>query len=183
MSVAFIGLGSNLDDPATHVLRAFSELSELRHTSLVARSSLYSSKAVGYDFQPNYVNAVAKVETTLSPTEMLQQLLEIEAKHGRVRTFQNAPRTLDLDLLIFGELIISDEALKLPHPRMHQRAFVLHPLLEIEPNCQIPGKGPANEWLAGCLEQLICLFASKHISKPRFQKFSINEQTGTGDWF
>lgn len=175
MSIAFIGLGSNLDNPAAHVLRAFSELSELNHTRLVAQSSLYSSKAVGYDDQPNYINAVAKVESALSPTEMLQQLLEIEARHGRIRTFQNAPRTLDLDLLIFDELIVSDITLKLPHPRMHQRAFVLHPLIEIEPNCRIPGLGTAKEWVSECRDQLVCLLTTMPMNKPCYQEFAINE--------
>lgn len=175
MSVAFIGLGSNLNDPATHVLRAFSELAELRDTKLIACSSLYSSRAVGYDQQPDYINAVAKVESDLSPAELLDQLLAIEAKHGRVRTFQNAPRTLDLDLLMFDGLIVSGRTLMLPHPRMHQRAFVLYPLLEIEPNCRIPGRGPAEEWAAGCRDQLVSLLHCRDNQRARQQEPSISE--------
>ena len=140
---AFVALGANLDDPADQVERAFPELARLPRTRLLARSSLYLTKPVGYTEQPDFINAVALIETTLSPRQLLDQLLAIEQRHGRRREFRNAPRTLDLDLLLYGALVMHEPGLTLPHPRMHERAFVLAPLLEIAPACIIPAVGPA----------------------------------------
>ena len=152
---AFIGLGSNLADPEQQILRAFSELARLPHTRLKASSSLYRSAPVGYADQPDFINAVAWLETTLAPHQLLQALLDLEHRHGRERTFRDAPRILDLDLLMYDGLICHEPGLTLPHPRMHQRAFVLHPLLEIAPDCLIPGRGAATPWLETCADQPI----------------------------
>ena len=152
---AFIGLGSNLAEPETQILRAFDELARLPHSRLKATSSLYRSAPVGYADQPDFINAVAWLETTLTPQQLLQALFDLEHRHGRERTFRNAPRILDLDLLMYDGLICHEECLTLPHPRMHQRAFVLQPLLEIAPHCVIPGRGAASPWLEACSGQLV----------------------------
>ncbi len=153
--VATIGLGANLNDPAAQVEYALGELDRLPGTRLVARSALYASAPVGYVDQPDFVNAVAQVETALSPRALLAALLDIEHRHGRERSFRNAPRTLDLDLLLYGDARFHEEGLTLPHPRMHERAFVLQPLLEIAPDAAIPGHGRAADWLAGCADQSV----------------------------
>jgi 2-amino-4-hydroxy-6-hydroxymethyldihydropteridine diphosphokinase len=141
VTVAYVGIGSNLDDPRTQVLASFRELDELPHTRVVKRSSLYRSAPVGYAPQPDFVNAVAQLETGLPAARLLAELQEIEARHGRSRSFANAPRTLDLDLLLFGNSQMNAPGLKIPHPRMHERAFVLAPLVEISPDVEIPGRG------------------------------------------
>ncbi len=145
--VAYIGLGSNLGDAVSQVQRAFTDLGQLTDTKLVARSSLYRSAPVDYLDQPDFVNAVAKLETTLSARALLQALLQIEHQHGRERTFRNAPRTLDLDVLLYDDLQFHEHGLTIPHPRMHERAFVLRPLLEIAPEIDIPAVGPAQQAL------------------------------------
>lgn len=147
-SSAFVALGSNLAEPEAQVLQAFAALSALPHTQLLAQSALYRSAPVGYVAQPDFINAVALLETTLSAADLLQSLLQIERECGRIRDFRNAPRTLDLDLLLYGDLIMHEAGLTLPHPRMHERAFVLLPLVEIAPDCVIPGKGLASDYLA-----------------------------------
>lgn len=131
--VATIGLGANLNDPAAQVEYALAELDRLPGTRLLTRSSLYASTPVGYVDQPDFVNAVAQVETALAPRALLAALLDIEHRHGRERSFRNAPRTLDLDLLAYGTARIESARLTLPHPRLHERAFVLWPLAEIAP--------------------------------------------------
>lgn len=148
--IAFIGLGSNLENPRRQLLRAFAELGELPDTRLIARSSLYRSAPVGYTDQPEFVNAAAKIRTNLTPQALLQALLQIEHRHGRERTFRNAPRTLDLDVLLYDDMQLHEHGLTIPHPQMHMRAFVLQPLLEIEPGCNIPGLGPAQQALHAC---------------------------------
>ena len=145
---AYIGLGANLDDPAAQVELAMDELARLPQSRLAARSSLYASAPVGYAEQPDFINAVAALETALSPRALLEAMLGIEHHHHRNRTFRNAPRTLDLDLLLYGEAHFHEENLTLPHPRMHERAFVLLPLLEIAPDLAIPGHGRADLLLA-----------------------------------
>ena len=149
MTLAYIGIGSNLDEPQAQVERAFDELARLPRTRLSARSSLYRTAPVGYAAQPDFVNAVAELDTSLRARELLAELLAIEARHGRRRSFANAPRTLDLDLLLFGDLRIDEAHLVVPHPRMHERAFVLRPLVEIAPQAVIPGAGSAAALLAG----------------------------------
>jgi 2-amino-4-hydroxy-6-hydroxymethyldihydropteridine diphosphokinase len=133
VTIAYVGIGSNLDGPRSQVLAAFEELEQLPHTRVVKRSSLYRSAPVGYAAQPDFVNAVARLETGLAAERLLAELQAIEARHGRRRDFRDAPRTLDLDILLYGELALRTPELEIPHPRMHERAFVLEPLLEIAP--------------------------------------------------
>ncbi len=151
--LAFIALGSNLDDPQAQVKRGFAALASLSNTTLLAQSSLYRSAPVGYANQPDFINAVAKIATELSPQALLQALLAIEHQYGRERSFQNAPRTLDLDVLLYDDLILHEVGLTIPHPHMHLRAFVLRPLLELQADCVIPAVGLAEKALQGCLEQ------------------------------
>lgn len=150
---AYIGLGANLNDPAAQIVQAFDELDRIAGTRLVARSSLYASAPVGYVDQPDFINAVAQLKTTLAPRALLTALLEIEQRHGRERVFRNAPRTLDLDLLLYGAAHFHEDHLSLPHPRLTERAFVLLPLTEIAPELVIPGKGRASDWIASCADQ------------------------------
>ena len=152
---AFVALGSNLAEPEAQVLQAFAALNALPQTQLRAQSALYRSAPVGYAAQPDFINAVVLLETALSAPDLLQSLLNIERDCGRIREFRNAPRTLDLDLLLYGDLIMHEAGLTLPHPRMHERAFVLLPLLEIAPDCIIPGKGLAADYLAAVDAQAI----------------------------
>lgn len=153
MTIAYIGLGSNLAEPRSQVERALGELDALPQTRLMARSSLYRTAPVGYAAQPDFVNAVAAVETGLGAHELLHELQELEAAHERRRSFPDAPRTLDLDLLLFGDERIADGGLVVPHARMHQRAFVLAPLVEIAPDAVIPGRGAARDLLERCRDQ------------------------------
>ena len=164
---AFIGLGSNLEDPCSQLQRAFVDLEGLPDTRLVAHSSLYCSAPLGcpeqpgfpnqpdFQNQPDFVNAVAKIETDLTPQVLLKKLLQIEHQHGRERTFRNAPRTLDLDILLYDDVQLHEHGLTIPHPQMHRRAFVLQPLLEIAPDASIPGVGQAALALAKCRDQIL----------------------------
>ena len=145
---AYIALGSNLEEPQRQLQAGFAALARLPDTQLVAQSSLYRSAPVGYANQPDFVNAVAVIHTTLTPRALLDALLSIERMHGRVREFPNAPRTLDLDIALYGERVINEPGLTVPHPRMHQRAFVLAPLAEIAPDAQVPGHGRVRDLLA-----------------------------------
>ena len=145
---AFVGLGANLDNPMQQVRHAIRELDAIGRTRVVAVSSMYRSVPVGYRDQPDFVNAVAKLQTELSPRELLGALHVIENRHGRQRSIRNAPRTLDLDLLSYGKLIVQEEGLTLPHPRMHEQAFVLLPLAEIAPDASLPGRAPVSQLLA-----------------------------------
>jgi 2-amino-4-hydroxy-6-hydroxymethyldihydropteridine diphosphokinase len=117
-------------------MEAFAALDQLPHTRVVKKSSLYRSAPIGHAAQPDFINAVAELETGLPAERLLAELQALEARHGRQRSFPNAPRTLDLDVLLFGNAVLDTPSLKLPHPRMHERAFVLKPLLEIAP--QLP---------------------------------------------
>ena len=145
--VAFVALGGNLDNPVAQVNAGFVALATLPATRVTARSSLYRSAPVGYAGQPDFINAVAALETALAPRVLLEGLLDIERRHGRVRQFLNAPRTLDLDVLLYGEAQLQEDGLTIPHPRMHERAFVLLPLAEIAPRCVIPGRGAVTDLL------------------------------------
>jgi 2-amino-4-hydroxy-6-hydroxymethyldihydropteridine diphosphokinase len=153
VTIAYIGLGSNLAEPRSQVESALGELDALPRTRLVARSSLYRTAPVGYAAQPDFVNAVAAVETGLGAHELLHELQALEAAHERRRSFPDAPRTLDLDLLLFGDEHIADRGLVVPHARMHERAFVLAPLVEIAPDAVIPGRGAARDLLERCRDQ------------------------------
>jgi 2-amino-4-hydroxy-6-hydroxymethyldihydropteridine diphosphokinase len=147
----FIALGSNLENPLFQVRRGMDLLSGLKHSCVVKRSSLYRSAPVGKIDQPDFINAVVQMETGLTAHQLLDVLLEIEQACGRVRTYPNAPRILDLDILLYEQLQYCDTRLILPHPRMHERTFVLQPLLEITAGgCMIPGRGSIAECLAAC---------------------------------
>jgi len=152
---AYVGLGSNLERPREQVLAAYAELERLPETTLTARSSLYRSAPLGYTAQPDFVNAVAKLLTALTPERLLAELREIERRHDRRRSVRDGPRTLDLDLLLYGDAEIDTPALSVPHPRMHERAFVLAPLAEIEPQASVPGRGTVSELLSRCAGQRI----------------------------
>ena len=136
---AFVALGSNLSDPPAQIRRALQALAAMPGTRLVRWSSLYRNPPAGYLDQPEFVNAVAEIETRLAPRDLLEQLLAIECAHGRVREFPNGPRTLDLDILLYGERAVREPKLTIPHPRMLERAFVLVPLAEIAPKTVLPG--------------------------------------------
>ena len=159
MHTAFIALGSNLGDPEAKVREGIAALAGLPQSRLAAASSLYHSAAVGYADQPDFINAVAQIATALAPQALLAALLALERHYGRERSFRNAPRTLDLDLLLYDAQHIAEPGLVVPHPRMHQRAFVLAPLVEIAPACVIPGMGSASDWLARCADQSVSRLA------------------------
>ena len=153
---AYIGLGSNLDDPATQIRAGMAALARLAETRVEVCSSLYHSAPVGRQDQPDFVNAVCRVRTGLAPLALMHDLLEIESQHGRERRGEKGgPRTLDLDLLLYGGEAIQSAALTVPHPRLHERAFVLYPLSELEPDLVIPGHGSLRELLAGCSGQRV----------------------------
>jgi len=151
--VAFVGLGSNLSEPLTQVAHAIASLDGLPLTHVVKCSSLYRSDPVGYLDQPDFINAVVQVETGLTPRGLLEALLALELECGRTREFLNAPRTLDLDVLMYDDIIHHEHGLTIPHPQMHLRAFVLQPLVEIAPDCVIPGLGRADEAALRCAGQ------------------------------
>jgi len=128
----FVGIGANLGEPCAAVLNAVQEMAGLDGVAAVRRSSLYASTPIESS-GPDYVNAVVELKTSLTALELLAQLQAIESKAGRERPYRNAPRTLDLDLLLFGDSVIQSATLTVPHPRMWERAFVLLPLVEIAP--------------------------------------------------
>jgi 2-amino-4-hydroxy-6-hydroxymethyldihydropteridine diphosphokinase len=147
MTRAAVALGSNIENPESQVARGFAELAALPETEVLARSHLHCTAPVGYVDQPDFVNACALLETALAPRALLDRLLAIERDHGRVRAIPNGPRTLDLDIILYGDRVIDEPGLKVPHPRAHERAFVLVPLLEAWPEATIPGRGSARELL------------------------------------
>ncbi len=148
---AYVGLGSNLNHPVRQIRSALASLDSITATCCVAYSSLYRSKPLGERAQPDYVNAVAALDTHLSAHELLQELHFIEAQHGRVRDGDRwGPRTLDLDLLLYGDQTHEGEALTVPHPGLPVRDFVLFPLHEIAPELHIPGAGSLANLMASC---------------------------------
>jgi 2-amino-4-hydroxy-6-hydroxymethyldihydropteridine diphosphokinase len=151
---AYVGLGANLGDARASVCAAAQALGLLPGTVLLGVSSLYRSAPVDAG-GPDFINAVAQLSTTLAPAALLHALHAIEREHGRERPYLNAPRTLDLDLLLHGESASQDARLTLPHPRLHQRAFVLLPLLELAPALQAPGLGRLSDFLPGVADQRI----------------------------
>ncbi|MCC6380489.1 MAG: 2-amino-4-hydroxy-6-hydroxymethyldihydropteridine diphosphokinase [Burkholderiales bacterium] len=159
MSLAHIGLGSNLDHPRRQLARAVRALSRLPRTRLLRVSPNYVTAPLGTTgAQPDYVNAVAVLDTRLSPRALLRRLFAIERRHGRIRPPggpARAPRTLDLDLLLFGRRRLRAADLVVPHPRMHERAFVLRPLADVAPRATIPGKGLARAALPRLRSQRI----------------------------
>jgi 2-amino-4-hydroxy-6-hydroxymethyldihydropteridine diphosphokinase len=147
----FVGLGSNLEHPRRQLARAVRALRRLPRTRLIAVSPNYATAPIGGDAaQPDYVNAVARLDTALAPRALLRSLLAIERRQRRKRDAsgrRNTPRTLDLDLLLYGSVRLAARGLALPHPRMHERAFVLRPLADIAPAATIPGRGLAQRYL------------------------------------
>jgi 2-amino-4-hydroxy-6-hydroxymethyldihydropteridine diphosphokinase len=152
---AVIGLGANLGDPAAQLRTAIAAIGHLPETRVLAVSSFYRTAPVGYLAQPEFVNAAVAVETTLAPRALLNALQQIEAAAGRERRFKDAPRTLDLDVLLYGDRVADEPGLTIPHPRLHERAFALAPLVEIEPEAIVPGHGRAADLLARCADQKI----------------------------
>jgi len=145
---ACVALGANIGEPARQIEAGFAALAALPGTRVIARSSLYRSAPVGYADQPDFSNAVAVIETTLAPQALLKALLQIEREHGRVRDFPNAPRTLDLDIVLYADLTVHESGLTIPHARMLERAFVMVPLAEIAPDAAVPGHGQVRDLMA-----------------------------------
>jgi 2-amino-4-hydroxy-6-hydroxymethyldihydropteridine diphosphokinase len=151
---AFVGLGANLGEPGRAIAGAIRAIAALPGTRLVAVSSLYRSAPVDAA-GPDFLNAVAQISTSLEPLALLRELQAIEQGEGRERPYRNAPRTLDLDLLLYDDLVLAGPVLELPHPRMHSRAFVLRPLAELDPTLRIPGRDALDILLRECSGQRI----------------------------
>jgi 2-amino-4-hydroxy-6-hydroxymethyldihydropteridine diphosphokinase len=153
---AYIGLGSNLGDSVAEIRAALAALSRVRGISVDACSSLYRTGPVGELAQPDFVNAVCRVQTSLAPRALLEVLLDIEAQRGRLRRgASGGPRILDLDLLLYDGASIDSPGLVVPHPRLHERAFVLYPLVEIAPSLNVPGRGPVQALAGRCAGQRV----------------------------
>jgi 2-amino-4-hydroxy-6-hydroxymethyldihydropteridine diphosphokinase len=150
-TTAYIGLGSNLGERELAIRRALEEIGGAGTTSILRVSSLRETDPVGYQDQPKFLNGVAAVSTTAPPRELLRLLLEIERRLGRDRDGVPAggPRTIDLDLLLYGEEVVAEPGLEVPHPRLHERRFVLEPLAELAPDLVVPGRGAVSALLAG----------------------------------
>lgn len=153
--IAYVGIGANLGDARTAVENAIQQMNELPETRLTGQSSFFRTAPVDANGD-DYVNAVARIETRLPAQILMNELQAIELASGRLRPFVNAPRTLDLDILLYGDQEISSESLIVPHPRLTQRAFALIPLLQIDPMIAIPGKGPAHHFAQTVAGQAIC---------------------------
>ncbi len=151
---AYIGIGANLGDAQATVAAALTALAQLPGCKLIKASAIYRSAPINAS-GPDFFNAVAWLETSLPPIALLAALLAIEQDFGRQRPYPNAPRTLDLDLLLHGDTVLQTPGLTLPHPRLHQRAFVLQPLLALAPRLAAPGLGPLAHWLPGTADQAI----------------------------
>lgn len=148
---AYVGLGSNLGEPRTQVRQALAELGELPGTRVAACSALYRSRPMGPADQPDYVNAVAALDTELAPARLLHELQALERRHGRTRGgVRWGPRTLDLDLLVYDELRMNTAELTIPHPGVAERSFVLYPLRELAPELVIPGLGTVDQLTRRC---------------------------------
>ncbi len=151
----YVGLGSNLNDPVMQIKTALAALNAIPDTHSVQYSSLYRSAPltlqVAVADQPDYINAVAALDTQLAPLQLLAELQALEQRHGRTRGAERwGPRTLDLDLLLYADRQWESEALTVPHPRLHERSFVLYPLFEIAPDINVPGQGSVRELVARC---------------------------------
>ena len=144
--IAYVGIGANLGDAQANVLDALRRLALLDGSTIIETSGLYRTAPVDAK-GPDYINAVACIDTSFDPHELLAALQDIEAALGRERPYRNAPRTLDLDLLLYGDQVIASADLTVPHPRMHERGFVLAPLAEVDPDLVIPGVGPVRDFL------------------------------------
>ncbi|NHZ34615.1 2-amino-4-hydroxy-6-hydroxymethyldihydropteridine diphosphokinase [Massilia rubra] len=152
--IAYVGIGANLGDARANVADALARLATLAGSRLLAQSSAWRTAPIDSSGD-DYINAVACIDTTLGAQDLLAALQAIELAHGRERPYRNAPRTLDLDILLYNDERIDSAALQVPHPRMLERAFVLAPLLEIAPSIDVPGHGPARGYLAGVAGQAI----------------------------
>jgi 2-amino-4-hydroxy-6-hydroxymethyldihydropteridine diphosphokinase len=151
MARAFVGLGSNLGDPEELIASALELLAGEEGIEVLAVSSLRETDPVGFEDQPRFLNGAAELATELAPRELLERLLAIERRLGRIRGEgpRFGPRTIDLDLLLYGEETVQEPGLMLPHPRLHERRFVLEPLAELDPALEVPGRGPVQALLAG----------------------------------
>jgi 2-amino-4-hydroxy-6-hydroxymethyldihydropteridine diphosphokinase len=149
-TIAYIGLGANLGKRETTIAHALRSLDEDERTSVVRSTSPIETEPVGYEDQPSFLNAAAEVGTTRSPRELLELLLQIERDLGRVRGEgpRYGPRTIDLDLLLYGGETIDEPGLEIPHPRLHERNFVLEPLAELDSGLEVPGRGRVSALLA-----------------------------------
>lgn len=170
---AWIGIGSNLDNPLAQVRQALDALAALPDCSGLQCSSLYRTPPLGPPGQPDYINAVCTVDTGLSPRQLLRQLQALETRQGRVRTERWGPRTLDLDLLLYGPLVMDDQELTIPHPRLRERAFVLLPMLELLRHLN-PAGGTRLDGV-GDLQALL-----REVDCRGVEKVSKFEQTGSG---
>jgi 2-amino-4-hydroxy-6-hydroxymethyldihydropteridine diphosphokinase len=147
--LAYIGLGANLGDREATIRRAL-ELLERGATAVVAVSTLRETEPVGYPDQPRFLNGAAALRTELEPRELLERLLAVERELGRDRSGPRfGPRTIDLDLLLYEDRVVSEQGLEVPHPRLHEREFALEPLLELDEGLEVPGRGPIRALLAG----------------------------------
>ena len=150
MTRAYVGLGANIGDPAAALRAALAALAAEPGIEVVAVSSVRETDPVGYEDQPRFINAAAALETELEPRRLLDRLLAVERRLGRMRTGPRfGPRTIDLDLLVYGSERIDEPGLQVPHPRLHERRFALEPLAELEPGLVVPGRGPVDALLAG----------------------------------
>jgi 2-amino-4-hydroxy-6-hydroxymethyldihydropteridine diphosphokinase len=151
MTRSFVGLGANLEDPRAQIARAVELLAAEDGVELVAVSTLRETDPVGYEQQPRFLNGAAELQTSLAARELLERLLSIERSLGRVRGDEPrfGPRTIDLDLLLYGDQRIDEPGLEIPHPRLHERRFALEPLAELDPTLEIPGRGSVQALLAG----------------------------------
>jgi 2-amino-4-hydroxy-6-hydroxymethyldihydropteridine diphosphokinase len=151
MTRSFVGLGANLEDPRGQIEQAIELLAAEDGIELVAVSSLRETDPVGYEDQPRFLNGAAELRTSLGARELLERLLAVERRLGRVRGEgpRFGPRTIDLDLLLYGEELIDEPGLQIPHPRLHERRFALEPLAELDPGLEVPGRGPVQALLAG----------------------------------
>lgn len=156
---AYVGLGSNLDNPVAQIKTALAALDRIPETRCVQHSALYRSMPLGELTQPDYVNAVAALDTRLAPLQLLAELQALEQRQGRIRGVEQwGPRTLDLDLLLYADQQLANEILTVPHPRLHERSFVLYPLCEIAQDVVVPGYGSVHELAAQCRirDSLLC---------------------------
>ncbi|NHZ82227.1 2-amino-4-hydroxy-6-hydroxymethyldihydropteridine diphosphokinase [Massilia sp. CCM 8695] len=152
--IAYIGIGANLGDARANVADALARLAALDGSRLLAQSSAWRTAPIDSSGD-DYINAVACIDTAMSAADLLATLQAIELAHGRERPYRNAPRTLDLDILLYNDERIDTASLQVPHPRMRERAFVLAPLLEIAPHIELPGHGPAQRFLPAVAGQAI----------------------------
>ena len=148
MEAVYIGLGANLGERAATLTDAIDQLDGTAGTRVLRRSALYETAAVGLTEQPDFLNCVVELQTELEPRPLLAELQAIEQRLGRVRSFRNAPRTCDLDLLLYGERVVDEPGLRVPHPRLRERRFVLEPLAELAPGIRLPDGTPLGGLLA-----------------------------------